>query len=204
MKAQGTLTCPQCGKETAWPNRCMDHLTTPSPDGHAAGPASPANHPCLYPSQCTKPKCDCAASPANLHQWVPPTGPVKWEHCSVCGIIKNKTNSGNQCKGRAEIVMRTSTSPANLEPDAQVVERQDAIPFYKVAWLCKDIPIGTSLYAIPPGWTLVPLEPNERILGDMSRAYEQHLDRLRFPHGHMHYDAMQIAYRAMLNVVRKE
>ena len=25
MIASGTLTCPQCGRETPWPNRCEDH-----------------------------------------------------------------------------------------------------------------------------------------------------------------------------------
>ena len=36
MIASGTLTCPQCGRETPWPDRCMDHNQLPP----AAPPAT--------------------------------------------------------------------------------------------------------------------------------------------------------------------
>ena len=46
----------------------------------------------------------------EVHQWVGPTGPVKWEHCSVCGVIRRLDGlNSTECKGRPLISTRTST-----------------------------------------------------------------------------------------------
>lgn len=50
-----------------------------------------------------------APAPASRteHVWVPPKGPIKWEHCGICGVIKRKDGQNSACKGRAPVGPRS-------------------------------------------------------------------------------------------------
>ncbi len=50
-------------------------------------------------------------SDRKLHKWAPPRGPVKWEHCCVCGIIRNAQNTlAVACKGPAPAKLRAEAT----------------------------------------------------------------------------------------------
>lgn len=47
------------------------------------------------------------------HTWAGPRPPIRWVHCSVCGIIMSigaKSNREAECKGRAKITTRDTSS----------------------------------------------------------------------------------------------
>lgn len=42
------------------------------------------------------------------HEWVGPRGPVKWNHCSRCGVIRRAdgANADNVCRGPVKVSVR--------------------------------------------------------------------------------------------------
>ena len=41
------------------------------------------------------------------HQWREAHGPIKWPHCSVCGVIQRSDGRNGPCKGPASVTTRT-------------------------------------------------------------------------------------------------
>lgn len=42
------------------------------------------------------------------HQWVPPHGPIRWEHCGVCGVVRRHDGLNGPCGGPVRIAPRDS------------------------------------------------------------------------------------------------
>lgn len=38
-----------------------------------------------------------------FHQWTPANEVVRWEHCSVCGVIRRRDDGNGPCKGAAPV-----------------------------------------------------------------------------------------------------
>lgn len=48
--------------------------------------------------------------PDEPHNWVPPKGPISWEHCGRCGIVKRTDGKNSKvCKGTPRIGPRAAT-----------------------------------------------------------------------------------------------
>lgn len=56
----------------------------------------------------------------QAHQWTPANEVVRWEHCSVCGVIRRRDDGNGPCKGAAPVRPRiTAPEP---EGDAETSE----------------------------------------------------------------------------------
>ena len=63
-------------------------------------------------------------------------------------------------------------------------------------WYVYDRPVTDVLAALR--------DTSEAMLQDGARAYEAHLDKVKKPHGHMHQEAMQTAFLAMLDQFERD
>lgn len=48
---------------------------------------------------------------APQHEWTGPRGPIKWEHCRLCLIIKRPDGRNSPCKGSAPVLPRMTQQP---------------------------------------------------------------------------------------------
>lgn len=40
------------------------------------------------------------------HEWRPPHGAVKWEHCGKCGLVRRRDGFAVPCKGPRKVTLR--------------------------------------------------------------------------------------------------
>jgi hypothetical protein len=52
------------------------------------------------------------------HQWREAHGPIKWPHCSVCGVIQRRDGRNGPCKGPATVTTRTD-QPKTVSEDGE-------------------------------------------------------------------------------------
>lgn len=43
------------------------------------------------------------ARPSEEHAWVPPRGPISWEHCETCLVIRRADGGNGPCKGAGRL-----------------------------------------------------------------------------------------------------